>query len=92
MTNLPEIYSEKADTVYISNEVLRLVAPDAKNAQGSRLMSLICMILLYASFLFALAIVYAMNLALVAPATAVGALSALSVAAVMLLVRVLHSK
>ena len=92
MMNLPEIRTEKADTVYISTEVLRLVAPDAKKIQGSRLMSLVCMILLYASFFFAIGIVYAMNAALVAPTTAVGTLSVLSVAAVLLLVRVLHSR
>jgi len=92
MTNLPEIRNDKADTVYISSEVLRLVAPDAPAKRETRLVSLISMILLYASFLFAIGIVYAMNLSLVAPATAVGALSVLSVAAVMLLVRVLHSR
>ena len=92
MANLPEIRNERPDTVYISSEVLRLVAPDAPAKQGSRLVSLISMILLYASFLFALGVVYAMNLSLVAPVTAVSALSVLSVAAVMLLVRVLHSR
>jgi hypothetical protein len=66
--------------------------PDAPAKRESLLMSLIAMILLYASFLFAIGIVYAMNTALLAPATAVGALSVLSVAAVILLVRVLHSR
>lgn len=92
MTNLPEIRNERPDTVYISSDVLRLVAPDAPAKRESRFMSLIAMILLYASFLFAIGIVYAMNTALLAPATAVGALSVLSVAAVILLVRVLHSR
>lgn len=92
MTNLPEIRKEKPETVYISNEVLRLVMPEAESSHASRLVSLICMILLYASFLLALGVIYMMNTMLVSASTAVGALSALSVAAVMLLVRVLHAR
>ena len=92
MTNLPDVKTERTETVYIHEEVLDLIRPEAPVKDTSRLVSLLSMIMLYAAFLFALGIVYAMNMAWVAPTTAVGALSVLALTAILLLVRILHTR
>lgn len=92
MTNLPEMKTERNETVYIREEVFQLIRPEAPVKDTSRAVSLVLMILLYAAFLFALGIVYAMNMAWVTVTTAVGALSVLSLAAILLLVRILHTR
>ncbi len=88
MKQIRNTASNSEQTVTLRSELLALVAPVQRKIDMARVFEIALLVLLYATFLVSVALIVLMNQCVISPATAFYTLVPLTVASVMLFVRV----